>query len=167
MSKTRRLATLSVLVALGMILSYIEALVPPFVAIPGVKLGLANTVTVFALYILCVRDAAAVSLIRVLLSSLLFGNAVSLLYSLVGAALSLFVMALAKSCFRFSPVGVSALGGVFHNLGQTLTAAAVLRSLGVFYYFPVLVISGVLAGVVIGIAAGLTAKRLEKFFKKG
>ena len=165
MSKTRRIATLSVLIALGMILSYVEALVPAFVAIPGVKLGLANTVTVFALYMLGVPDAAITSLIRVLLSSLLFGNTVSLLYSIVGAALSLGVMILAMRDIMISPIGVSALGGVFHNLGQTLTAAIVLSSLGVFFYFPVLIISGTLAGIVIGTVAGIIAKRLGDVLK--
>ena len=166
MSKTRRLATLSVLIALGMIFSYIESLVPAFVAIPGVKLGLANTVTVFALYMLGIPDAALVSLVRVILSSLLFGNTVSLLYSLVGAALSLAVMILCARLLRLSPIGVSALGGVFHNLGQTLTAALVLESLGVFFYFPVLIISGTLAGIVIGTVAGIITKRLDTLLKK-
>ena len=162
MTKTKRLVTLSVLVALGMIFSYIESLIPAFVAIPGVKLGLANTVVVFAIYMLGVFDAALISILRVALSSLLFGNTLSLLYSTVGALLSLLVMITAKRWIRLSPVGVSALGGVFHNLGQTLTAAIVLESIGVFFYFPVLIIAGVVAGVVIGTIAGIIIKRLDK-----
>lgn len=166
MKQTKRLATLSVLVALGLILSYIEALIPAFVAIPGVKLGLANTVSVFALYMLGIPSAVIVSLLRVTLSSLLFGSTLSLLYSFVGALTSLAAMILAKRILRFSSVGVSALGGVFHNLGQTLAAAAVLENLGVFFYFPVLIISGVIAGVVIGTAAGILVKRLAPFIGK-
>lgn len=153
---------LSVLVALGMILSYVEMLMPAFVAIPGVKLGLANIATVFALYMLGIHDAVLTSLFRVILSSLLFGNTLSLLYSVAGAILSLVVMIIAERVIKLSPVGVSALGGVFHNLGQTIAAAIVLKSLGVFFYFPVLIISGVVAGVVIGIASGVIITRLKK-----
>ncbi len=163
---TKRLATLAMLVSVGMILSYIESLLPAFVAIPGVKLGLANIASVFALYMLSAPAALLVSLLRVCLSSLLFGSALSLLYSTVGALASLGVMTLAKRYLRFSPVGVSALGGVFHNLGQTLMAAAVLENLGVFFYFPTLLISGVVAGIVIGTVTGVLTKRLEKILKK-
>ena len=166
MKQTKKIATLSVLVALGLILSYVEALIPAFVAIPGVKLGLANTVSVFALYMLGIPSAIAVSLLRVTLSSLLFGSTLSLLYSTAGALMSLGIMILAKRLLRFSPIGVSALGGVFHNLGQTLTAAIVLENLGVFFYFPVLIISGVIAGIVIGTAAGILVKRLSVFMGK-
>ena len=166
MKQTRKTVTLSALVALGLILSYVETLIPVFVAIPGVKLGLANTVSVFALYILGIPYAITVSLLRVLLSSLLFGSSLSLLYSLVGAVAALGVMIFAKRVLRFSTVGVSALGGVFHNLGQTLAAAVVLENLGVFFYFPVLIVSGVVSGVVIGTAAGILVKRLSAFMSK-
>ena len=163
--RTKRLATLAVLISVGMILSYVESLIPVFVAIPGVKLGLANTVAVFALYILGASDAAIVSIVRAVLSSLLFGSFTTLLYSTAGALLSVLVMIIARRALRLSSVGVSAVGGVFHNLGQTLAAAAVLRTGAVFFYFPVLIISGVLAGTVIGTAAGLIVKRLEKILK--
>ena len=166
MKQTRKTVTLSALVALGLILSYVETLIPVFVAIPGVKLGLANTVSVFALYMLGIPYAITVSLLRVLLSSLLFGSSLSLLYSLVGAVAALGVMIFAKCVLRFSTVGVSALGGVFHNLGQTLAAAVVLENLGVFFYFPVLIVSGVVSGVVIGTAAGILVKRLSAFMSK-
>lgn len=166
MKQTRKTVTLSALVALGLILSYVETLIPVFVAIPGVKLGLANTVSVFALYMLGMPYAITVSLLRVLLSSLLFGSSLSLLYSLVGAVAALGVMIFAKRVLRFSTVGVSALGGVFHNLGQTLAAAVVLENLGVFFYFPVLIVSGVVSGVVIGTAAGILVKRLSAFMSK-
>ena len=166
MKQTRKTVTLSALVALGLILSYVETLIPVFIAIPGVKLGLANTVSVFALYMLGIPYAITVSLLRVLLSSLLFGSSLSLLYSLVGAVAALGVMIFAKRVLRFSTVGVSALGGVFHNLGQTLAAAVVLENLGVFFYFPVLIVSGVISGVVIGTAAGILVKRLSAFMSK-
>lgn len=166
MKQTRKTVTLSALVALGLILSYVESLFPVFIAIPGVKLGLANTVSVFALYMLGIPYAITVSLLRVVLSSLLFGSTLSLLYSLVGAVMSILTMIVAKRVLRFSSVGVSALGGVFHNLGQTLAAAAVLENLGVFFYFPVLIVSGVVSGVVIGTAAGMLVGRLSAFMSK-
>ena len=162
MRTTKKIAVLAVLVSVGMVLSYFESLIPPFVAIPGVKLGLANTVTVFALYILGIPEAVTVSLLRVVLSSLLFGSFTQLLYSTVGAILSLIVMIAAMRLMRLSTVTVSALGGVFHNLGQTLAAVLVLRTLGVFFYFPVLIISGVVAGIVIGTASGILMKRMQK-----
>ena len=166
MKNTKKIVILSALVALGLILSYVESLIPAFIAVPGVKLGLANTVSVFALYMLGATSAALVSFLRVALSSLLFGSTLSLLYSLVGAAFSLAIMIFAKRVLKFSAVGVSALGGVFHNLGQTLAAAVVLENLGVFFYFPILIISGVTAGVVIGTASGILVKRLSVIMSK-
>ena len=166
MKSTKKIVLLSVLVSLGLIISYIEAQIPPMVAIPGVKLGIANTVSVFSLYLLDAPSALAVSLLRVALSSLLFGSPLSLLYSTAGALLSLLVMVLAKRLLRFSPIGVSALGGVFHNLGQTLAAAIVLETLGVFFYFPALVISGALAGMVVGTLSGILTKRISDILKK-
>ena len=157
---TKKITLTAVLVALAMILSYVESLIPAFVAVPGVKIGLANTVTVFALYIIGRRGALCVSLVRVLLSSLLFGNSVSLMYSLSGALLSFLCMALVMRSSVFSSVGVSVVGGVMHNAGQILCAAFVLRTGAVFLYLPALIISGVIAGIVVGIVAGLVTERL-------
>lgn len=159
---TKKITLTAVLVALAMILSYVESLIPAFVAVPGVKIGLANTVTVFALYIIGRRGALCVSLVRVLLSSLLFGNSVSLMYSLSGALLSFLCMALVMRSSVFSSVGVSVVGGVMHNAGQILCAVLVLRTGTVFLYLPALVISGVIAGIVVGIIAGLVTERLGR-----
>ena len=161
-AETKRLALGAMLVAFAMILSYIESLVPPLVAIPGVKLGLANIATVFVLYCLGERYAVAVSLLRVVLSSLLFGSAVSLIYSLTGAVLSLVFMILLRRIGIFTPVGVSAAGGVAHNAGQIIAACIVLRTSAIIYYLAPLVISGTLAGIVIGTVAGILASRLKK-----
>ena len=161
-TSTRTLATLSLLVAVAMLLSYVEHLLPSFVPIPGVKLGLANVATVFALYVLGRRYAVVVSLVRVVLSALLFGNAVGLIYALSGAVLALLGMCLLKGCPLFSEIGVSVLGGVLHNVGQIIAAAIVMRTAGlVAVYLPVLLLSGTVAGVVIGIISGLLVKRLK------
>lgn len=158
---TRALCTLALTVSVAMILSYIESLVPPLMAVPGVKIGLANIATVFALYTLGPIAAAIVSILRVLLSALLFGNAVALIYSLSGAALSLIFMIIIRRVGIFSAVGVGVVGGVMHNAGQIIAAALILGTAAIASYLPVLVISGTLAGIIVGGAAGLLAARLK------
>lgn len=160
---TKKMVILSALVAVAMILSYIESLVPTFVAVPGVKMGLSNIATVFALYTLGWPYAIIVSLIRVLLSALLFGNAVSLIYSLSGAALALFVMILLKKFNLFSTVGVSVAGGVCHNAGQIIAACIVMENAAISLYILPLIISGTIAGVVIGTVAGILVNRVKKY----
>lgn len=156
-----RLAFLSVATALAMILAFVESQIPPLSAVPGVKLGLANIVTVFLLYRLGWREAVAVSAIRVLLSALLFGSFVSLMYSAFGAVLSLLVMIPSKRFLPFSPIGVSVLGAVSHNGGQILAALILLGNAAIVYYLVPLVISGTLAGVCIGILGGIVAERVK------
>ena len=145
-----------------MILSFVESLIPPLAMVPGVKIGLANIVTVFLLYTLGIRAAGAVSLIRVLLSALLFGNVQSLIFALSGALLSFVVMIVAKHLLPFGTVGVSVLGAIAHNAGQIIAAVIVMETLGVAYYFIPLVISGTLGGVLVGIVAAVITKRLQK-----
>ena len=156
------MTTLALLVAVGMILSYIESLVPPLVAVPGVKLGLSNIATVFALYALGVPSAVSVSLLRVCLSALLFGNSVSFIYSLSGAVLAILFMALLRKVGLFSAVGVSVVGGVAHNAGQVLAAVLVMENAAISYYLIPLAVSGTLAGVAVGIAAGILVVKLKK-----
>ena len=164
---TKKLATLSLLISVAMILSYIESLIPPLVAVPGVKLGLSNIATVFALYSLGAPAAVTVSLLRVLLSALLFGNFVSLVYSFSGAVLALTLMILIRKIGRFSSVGVSVVGGVAHNAGQIIAACIVMESAAIALYLPPLVISGTIAGIAIGVASGILVKKTEKYIKKG
>ena len=159
--ETRKVARMGLLLALSMILSYVETLIPAFVAVPGVKIGLANIVIVFALYTLGDMEAISLSLIRVLLSSLLFGSVLSLLYSFSGALLSLVGMILMKKVKIFSTTVVSVTGGVLHTLGQILVACLVLETDVLLYYLPVLILSGTITGAVIGIIASLVIKRLE------
>ena len=159
--ETRKIARMGLLVALAMILSYVESLIPAFVAVPGVKVGLANIVVIFALYTLGPVEALTVSLLRVILSSFLFGSVLSLLYSLSGALLSLGGMIVMKKLKIFSTLVVSVTGGVLHNVGQILVACLVLETDVLLYYLPVLILSGVITGAVIGIIASLVIKRLE------
>ena len=162
---TKQMVTLSVLVAVAMILSYVESMIPAFVAVPGVKMGLSNIATVFALYSLGWPYAICVSVVRVLLSSLLFGNFVSLIYSLSGAFLALGLMILLKKLDKFSIVGVSVAGGVGHNIGQTIAACIVMENAAISLYIIPLLVSGTISGVLIGLVAGNLVERIKKHIK--
>jgi heptaprenyl diphosphate synthase len=157
----KKIAVYGLVIALAMILSYVEALVPITFAIQGMKLGLANIAVIFALFRLSPRDACVVSLLRVLLTSLLFGNMFSLWYSAGGAVMSLAVMIPLARSGKFGTVGVSAAGGVAHNIGQVLVAVLVLETGKLMFYLPVLLVSGTLAGALIGTVAGTLVKRLR------
>ena len=160
--KTKKVAFLGMCVALSMILSFVESQIPPLVAVPGVKVGLPNIVMVFMLYKIGAKETAIVSIIRVILVGFLFGSPLSMIYSLVGATLSLIGMIILKKTNFFAPITVSVVGGILHNVGQILTACLVMETAEIAYYLPVLFISGTIAGIVIGYVAGLILKRLEK-----
>ena len=155
-----RIAYCGLLAALALIFSYIEVLIPFNVGMPGVKLGIANLVIIVALYKLGWKYAMGVNIVRVIVAGLLFTGAFGALYSLAGAVLSMIVMALLKKTDLFSVTGVSIAGGVTHNLGQILVAAALVSNLRMFIYFPVLIFSGIASGAIIGIIAWLILKRL-------
>ena len=158
-----RAAYFGVFTALALIFSYLESLIPIRFGIPGIKLGLANLLTVILLYKRNAREALLLSVVRVILSGFLFGNLFSIVYSLAGGILSLFVMAVLKGTGRFSVMGVSVAGGVFHNMGQLLVAMAAVETYRVGYYFPVLLIAGVVTGLLIGTVAEQVLKRLGNF----
>lgn len=155
-----RAAYFGVFTALALIFSYIETLIPINFGIPGVKLGLANLLIVIMLYKGTVKEALLLSVVRILLAGFLFGNLFSILYSLAGGIFSIFVMAALKKTRAFSVIGVSMAGGVSHNLGQLLVAMAVVQTYQVRYYFPVLLIAGLLTGLLIGIVSNELLKRL-------
>ena len=161
MKKTKRLVLLAMLTAVAMILSYVESLLPS-VGIPGVKMGLANIAVIFALFRFGWKEAAALSLVRVLLVSLLFGSVGAMLYSLAGAVLSLAVMTLLRRIDRFSTVGISVAGGVAHNAGQILMAMLILQTKQLLVYLPVLAVSGIAGGVLTGLAAALLIRRIPE-----
>ena len=155
-----RVAYFAVFTALALIFSYVETLIPVNLGIPGVKLGLANLIIVVALYKMRLSEAYLLSVVRVLLAGFIFGNYFSIIYSLAGGLLSLTVMALLKKWGGFSLQGISIAGGVFHNIGQLIVAAVVVETFSVTYYFPVLLVAGLLTGLVIGIVAEMMLKRL-------
>ena len=159
--KTKKIAVLALAIALAMILSFVESQIPAFVAIPGVKVGLANIAVVFVLYKLGWKEAVLISLVRVFMVSVLFGTAVSLFYSVAGAVLSLTGMVLLKKTGLFSTVAVSVTGGVLHNIGQILMACLLLETNVIVYYLPFLILSGVIAGVVIGVVSAIMVDRVQ------
>ena len=151
---------MGLLTALGLIIGYIEFLIPIPLGIPGVKPGFANIVIVWALYSLGPWEALMINGMRIFLSGFLFGNFSMILYSLAGAAVSFLCMCLAKKSGLFSMTGVSMLGGVMHNMGQLLVAMAVLETVSLVYYGPVLLAAGVITGLLIGIVTGEVKKRI-------
>ena len=155
------IARVALMSSLALIFSYIEAIIPYSPAVPGIKLGLANIVTVIALYKFGRRDALAVSVIRIVIAGLLFNGLFGMLYSLAGAILSLLGMIWLKKTDLFSVVGVSMAAGVLHNLGQLLVASALIEDLRIFFYFPVLLFSGIAAGILVGIASAYILKVLK------
>ena len=159
--KASKIAQYGLLTALALVLSYLESLIPPL-WVPGVKLGLPNLAVVFALYRLGWKDACAISLARVVLVTLLFGNGAALAYSIAGAALSLSLMGLLKKTGKFSTVGISVAGGVAHNAGQILVAMALLETSRLAWYLPVLWVSGTIAGVLVGLVSGELVRRVPE-----
>lgn len=160
--RTSKIARYGLLIALAFIFSYIENVLVPPVLIPGIKLGLANVVVVVALYRMGNLSAVLVSVIRVLLSGLTFGNPNMMIYSFAGCSLSLLVMVLLKKTGKVSLLGVSLAGGVMHNIGQLAAAAFALGNTAVFSYLPVLLVSGSAAGLAVGAAGAEAVKRLPK-----
>lgn len=158
----KRLCTLALMIALAFAFSYLESLIPFNFGIPGIKLGIANLVVVVALYTMNAKDALFISIIRILLSGLAFSGPFAMIYSLIGGLLSFLVMFVAEKSNKFSPIGVSALGGTVHNFGQILVAAVVMRTYRIIYYFPILMIVGLVTGIVNGIIADIIIKRIAK-----
>ncbi len=150
----------AILAALALIFSYIEALIPFNAGVPGIKLGIANLVILISLYTLGLGYTFSINLIRILVSGLLFNGFFGAVYSLAGGILSMFVMFLLKKTNLFSTVGISMAGGAAHNLGQLLIAALIVSNMKLFFYFPVLLFSGMISGIFIGVAAHLLLKKL-------
>ncbi len=157
-----KIAYLGIYITLALMFSYLELLIPIRFPIPGIKLGLANLVVVILSQQVGWREASFISVIRVIVSGFLFSNLASIVYSLAGCILSIVVMYFMDKSKKFSIVGVSIGGGVFHNLGQLIVAMLVLENISLFYYFPFLLIAGVLTGCTIGIVSREVLKRLPK-----
>ena len=159
-------ALYGLLIALAFILSYVEALIPLPVPVPGIKLGLANLVNVVGLYTVGAAGTLVVGLLRIVMVGFTFSNPGSMLYALAGGILSLAVMALAEKMDWFEKTGVSILGGVFHNIGQLSMAAWITGTAGVFTYLPVLLVAGVITGGVIGLLGGLVTERIAPVIQR-
>ena len=156
----RQITTMGMLVALAMVLGFVETLIPINLGIPGMKLGLANIVVVIALFLFDIKTAVVVSILRIILIAMTFGNMSMMFYSIAGASLSLLSMIAISKIKSFSLISVSIVGGIMHNVGQIICAAFVVRTNGVFTYLPVLMIAGLVSGALIGIVAGLISVRL-------
>lgn len=156
----RQITTMGMLVALAMVLGFVETLIPINLGIPGMKLGLANIVVVIALFLFDVKTAVVVSILRIILIAMTFGNMSMMFYSIAGASLSLLSMIAVSKIKSFSLISVSIIGGIMHNVGQIICAAFVVRTNGVFTYLPVLIIAGLVSGALVGIVAGLISVRL-------
>lgn len=163
--RTGKITFYGMSLALSLVLSYVEAMIPIGIGIPGAKIGLANIVTVMLMYSAGAGAAFTVGLFRIVLSGFMFGNLFAIFYSSAGFVLSFAVMLLLKKSGKFGITGVSTAGGVMHNTGQ-LAAAVLLTNEAVLAYFPVLAAAGIAAGAVIGIIGGIMTSRLEVFLKK-
>lgn len=148
-------------ISVTLVVSYLESFIPIPLPVPGIKIGLANIVILWILYSMNIKAAITISVLRVLLTGFLFGNIYSILFSLVGATLSLGIMILLKKIKKFSIIGVSIAGGVFHNFGQIIVAMIVLENAKVMYYLPVLIVSGVIFGIIIGIVGAILFKKIK------
>ena len=166
-NNTRKLTALALTVSFALILSFIESKIPAFVAIPGIKVGLANIAVIFTLYKFGIKEAITVSAMRVFLVSMLFGSPVSFIYSISGALVSLLVMIALKSLTPLSEVAVSVVGGVMHNVAQIAVASFMLGTNIVAYYLPFLLLSGTVAGIAVGVISALLIKKVKmEFIKK-
>ena len=153
------------MIALAMIFSYVETMIPINFGIPGVKLGLANLVIVAAIYLFGGKQAFLISIVRIFLSGFMFGNLASIMYSLAGGLLSLAVMLLLKKTDKLSILAVSVMGGICHNIGQLIVAMLVVENLKLIFYVPVLLISGFLTGLLIGIVCRVILPAVKRAYE--
>ncbi len=159
---TKRLTTDALLLTAALIIFIIEAQIPPVVPVPGVKLGLANIITVYAIWRVGPKDTLLILLGRIALGSIFAGQMMSFLYSLGGGLLCFAAMLLVRKILKEDQIWVaSVIGAVFHNIGQTLVAIAVFETVNVAYYFPVLLLSGLVTGLFTGVAAQALIRRMN------
>jgi len=164
-SRTKQVAMMGMLVGVALVLSYIEAMIPIPMGIPGAKIGLANLAILVALYLFGEKKAFGIAIIRLLLVAFTFGNIAAFLYSLGGMLLSFFTMAILRKTGKFSIVSVSCMGGVMHNMGQLVMAFFILQTKALWAYLPVLILTGVISGAVIGILGGILMERLKGIWR--
>ncbi len=156
--KTKQITQLGMLLSISLVLGYLESLLPVMAAVPGVKTGLANIVTMLVLYRYGGKQAFFIMLLRVTMAGFLYSGVTGILYGLMGGVCCLIVMALLKRCSLFSILGVSMAGAISHNAGQIIAAVLVMENAAIFYYLPILCISGVLSGLLVGYLSHLLIK---------
>jgi heptaprenyl diphosphate synthase len=160
--KTKQITELGFLLAVSLVLSYLEGLLPVMVAVPGVKLGLANVITMVVLYHFGSKKAFLFMSLRVVLAGLMFSGMAGIVYSFAGGLCCIFIMSILKNIKIFSMLGVSMAGAIFHNLGQIIVAFFVMENAHILYYFPVLCVSGVITGLIVGYVSALVIGRIDK-----
>ena len=158
---TKKLVLMALTASIAMVLSAIEMQIPAFTTIPGVKIGFANIAVIYALYRFGEKEAITISLVRIFTIAMLFGNASTLIYSLAGALLSFGVMIILKRFTPLSTVSVSVAGGLFHNIGQIITACLIMETAAIAIELPWLFLSGTIAGIAVGVAASLLIKKVR------
>lgn len=159
--KTHKLTTLALLSTISLALYAVESMLPPFVPIPGIKLGLANIITLVVLWKYSAKDAILVLLVRILLATMFFGQFMSLLYSLTGGVFCLLAMIFVKKLLHGHYLFLASMtGAVFHNLGQIAVAFLLTSVPAVLVYLPFLLLSGLLTGLFIGLCANFTLRFL-------
>lgn len=162
--RIKRITLLALFTSVALLLSYVEMLIGPlFTGVPGIKMGLPNIAIMLVLYRIGTKEAIAVSFIRIVISSILFGNITMFWYSVAGAALSLAVMILLKKLDILSSVGVSVAGALAHNVGQILVAMLLMQTTQIGYYMIVLSVTGAVSGIFVGLLGGFVIKRISKF----
>ncbi len=160
--KTKQITELGVLLAISLVLSYLESLLPTMIAVPGVKLGLANIITMLLLYHTKFRQTFLFMIIRVILAGLLFSGISGIIYSFVGGLLCICTMSIIKRFPFFSIMGVSMTGAICHNIGQIIVALFVVENIHMLYYLPILCVSGTISGLIVGYLTYLILKRYNK-----
>lgn len=157
-NKIKQIAMMAILIALSFVLSYVDSLIVLPFGIPGIKLGIANIAIIYTLYKIGAKEAIVVSILRLVLSSILFGSVLTFLYSLVGAILSLSLMIILKKYTNLALITISISGAVLHNIGQIIVAVIVMATKEIVFYLPILIITGILSGIGVGILSVLTIK---------
>ncbi|KAF1085541.1 Heptaprenyl diphosphate synthase component I [Sporotomaculum syntrophicum] len=167
MSNTKRLVIIALFIALATALNIVERFIPLPIAIPGVKLGLANTVTLLAILMLGWKDVFLIVTLRCLLAVLYGGNPVSFLFSITGGLFSALIMVLTWRYLgkHISIVTISLLGAVAHNIGQLFVAALIIQDFRIYVYLPVLLVSALITGYIVGVVATQTYKILLKIIE--
>lgn len=163
---SKKISLLALFTAFAVVLGYVESFIPS-IGIPGVKLGLANLAVLLTLYYMGPIEGITVSIIRILIIGMFFGNLFSILFSIAGAVISYLVMVAVKKISKVSMITVGIFGGVFHNIGQMVVAIFVVDTYQVIYYLPVLIITGIVTGAIIGTVSRIIYTRTKGFIKLG